>query len=194
MSAQDICYGTLLYLLLSKARYELLIEMQKSLLYDTKSLCNSVPRIITPPLLLRNCKDSIAPKTKIHRYPPIRLRSGQALRRHNLHQFYLYQISHSTSMKIYAKRTHNQQPTGNVHWIRHLLKILEKYSFFDKNPTLDGFIIYKNWHLWRQNSDINLSTNIDILQHMGRVTCGISCVKNLLWRVNLQLVRAITEQ
>ena len=60
--------------------------MQKSLLCGTKSLYNSTPRKITPPLS-KNYKDSTGQKAKKPHSMPITL----------------YQIKHFTSRKIYVK-------------------------------------------------------------------------------------------
>ena len=77
--------------------------MQKSSLCSTpqdgqaqKSLCSSMPGIITPPLS-ENYKDSTAPKTKTQR----------------TNQSYLYQINRLSSMKISAKYT--RQPAAIPH-------------------------------------------------------------------------------
>ena len=35
----------------------------------------------------------------------------------------------------------------------------------------------RNQHLWRQNGDMNLSKDINILLLMGKVTCGINRVR-----------------
>ncbi len=44
-----------------------------------------------------------------------------------------------------------------------IVKNFKKYSFFGKNLRFGACIIRKNWHLWRQNGDTNLSKNCDIL-------------------------------
>jgi hypothetical protein len=92
--------------LLRKDEYERLIEMQKSLLYGTKSVLQLCARIITPPLS-KNCKDSTGQKTKIHRYPPIfrcapgklSLAQGRLYAVKKPHLFYLYYISCFASRK-----------------------------------------------------------------------------------------------
>jgi hypothetical protein len=67
--------------------------MQKSSFFGTQSLYISAPYIITLPLS-KNYKDT----------------TGRKVRRYALILFYLYQISHFASRKIYATGT--QQPAA----------------------------------------------------------------------------------
>ena len=82
---------------LLQARYKWLIEMQESSFCSTpqdgqaqKPLCNSVPRIMTPPLS-KSCKDLSDADSQDS--------TGQKTKIPTFLQYYLYQISHFASRK-----------------------------------------------------------------------------------------------